>query len=326
MTEAETRRIEKRERASKLNEEKHSRKLKLGPLLDPELHTNGSWSEFKDVESVWQLLLGFANATQISFGGNRSECQFGIEAIIDSSVFATQMAQEKWPNYWNVLKAIDGYLMVPYSLYGLTYGCYWGVLEIVDVLTDYFIFHKDAKILAFNVGYNAGAIITGIKNIWMWNVAKEYTRVSDAFTMGLEIGQLWWSIFYPAEQYLDQNLGKLGTLVNPFIPGDNEEWKWGQDYTWDAILHRRVVGPDEVRSEPVMQAPVPTEDHANTGFGEFLARHLPSLKAKALAEPQPPNHDSLRAKMAEHRSRNINDSNRPWHLVFLSGLANRFFE
>ena len=210
LTETETRRIAKRERASKLNEDKHPRKLKLGPVLDPEKHINGSWAEFTDVESVWQMLIGFANATQISFGGNRSECQFGVEAVIDSAVFATQVAMEKWPNYWNVLKAIDAYLIIPYNLYTLTYGCYWGVLEILDLLTDYFIFHKDLKILAFNLGYNAGALITGIKNIWLWNVAKEYTRVRDAFTMGMEIGQLWWGIFYPAEQYLDQTLGKLG--------------------------------------------------------------------------------------------------------------------
>ena len=123
------------------------------------------------------MLVGFANATQLSFGENRTECQFALEAIADSSVYATQILLEKWFNYWNMLRAFDHYLIVSYNLYTVTYSCYYGVLEIADLLEDYFIFHKDLKILWFNLGYNFGTLITSIKNIWMWNVAKEYTRI-----------------------------------------------------------------------------------------------------------------------------------------------------
>jgi len=64
LTEVEKQRMEKRDRESKLNEEKKSRpRLGLGPLLDPETHTNGSWAEFASVDGVWQMLVGFANAT-----------------------------------------------------------------------------------------------------------------------------------------------------------------------------------------------------------------------------------------------------------------------
>jgi len=49
-----------------------------------------------------------------------------------------------------------------------------------------------------------GMIITNIKNIVMWSVATEYTRIDGSFTMGMEFGQIIWMILYPAEVYLDQ--------------------------------------------------------------------------------------------------------------------------
>ena len=154
------------------------------------------------------MLVGFANEMQFSFGENRTDCQWAMEAIVDSSVFATQVLLEKWPNYWNVLKAIDSYLIVPHNLYTIIYSCYWRVLEIADLLSDYFIFHKDLKILWFNLRYNFGSLITNVKNICMLLVSKKYTRIDNALTMGLEIGQMFWGIFYPTEQYLDQSFAK----------------------------------------------------------------------------------------------------------------------
>ena len=88
-------------------------------------------------------------------------------------------------------------------MYTLTYSCYHGILELIELGKVYIKFSEDLKILWFNLGYNFGGLVTAIKNIWMWNVAKEYTRISDAFTMGMEIGQIFWMIFYPTELYLD---------------------------------------------------------------------------------------------------------------------------
>lgn len=107
-------------------------------------------------------------------------------------------------SYWNILRAIDNYLIVTYNLYTITYSCYHGVLEIWILLQDYIIFASDLKILWFNLGYNMGTIITNIKNIVMWSVATEYTRIEDSFTMGMEFGQIIWMILYPAEMYLDE--------------------------------------------------------------------------------------------------------------------------
>ena len=123
------------------------------------------------------MLVGFSNATQLSFGENRTDCQFAIEAIVDSSIYATQILLEKFFNYWNMLKAFDNYLVIPYSLHTVCYACYHGVMEILALCENYILFAKDLKILWFNLGYNFGGLVTAIKNIWMWNVAKEYTRI-----------------------------------------------------------------------------------------------------------------------------------------------------
>ena len=63
--------------------------MKLEPLIDRDTHTQGDWADFGTVEGVWYLLVGFANATQLAFGENRTECQFAIEAIVDSAIYAT---------------------------------------------------------------------------------------------------------------------------------------------------------------------------------------------------------------------------------------------
>jgi len=180
-----------------------------------------------------------------------------------------------------MLRAFDHYLIVSYNLYTVTYSCYYGVLEIADLLEDYFIFHKDLKILWFNLGYNFGTLITSIKNIWMWNVAKEYTRIEDSFTMGMEMGQMFWMIFYPTETYLDQSLA-------------DPDAEWGQDYTWDAVIHRRTLEPGE-EYEPVSAVVVdavsartqrhrdPSEDAR--GINEFLSKFLPYFKPKAATKP-----------------------------------------
>ena len=86
------------------------------------------------------MIVGFANATELLFGENRTDCQFAIEAIIDSSIYATQILVEKWFNYWNVLRAIDNYLQVSYSLYDVCYACYHGIMELLGLLKNYIEF------------------------------------------------------------------------------------------------------------------------------------------------------------------------------------------
>lgn len=132
----------------------------------------------------------------------------------------------------------------------------------------------------------------------MWNVAKEYTRISDAFTMGMEIGQIFWMIFYPTELYLDQSLADPNT-------------EWGQDYTWDAIIYRRELEPGQthqpltdlpgISNEPTQFIPVEDDiEDISSNVTEFFTKLIPFFKTKAnVGEPQIPNHNALRPKIEE---------------------------
>ena len=51
--------------------------------------------------------------------------------------------------------------------------------------------------------YSGGNIFKGIVNISLYFIAMEYTRVKSPFTMGMELGQIFWLIFYPIDEYLD---------------------------------------------------------------------------------------------------------------------------
>jgi hypothetical protein len=43
--------------------------------------TPGSVEDFADWESILEIFAGFANSTQITFGENRTECQFALESF-----------------------------------------------------------------------------------------------------------------------------------------------------------------------------------------------------------------------------------------------------
>ena len=163
----------------------------------------------------------------------------------------------------------------------MCYACYHGIMELLGLLQNYIEFTKDVKILWFNLGYNFGGIVTSIKNIWMWNVAKEYTRINDSFTMGMEMGQIFWMIFYPTEKYLDESLADPNSV-------------WGQDYTWDAIIFRRELEPDE-EYIPLIDQPGLTVDSESaqadevieeasfslsTDVLDFLSKYVPLFKTK----------------------------------------------
>jgi len=62
----------------------------------------------------------------------------------------------------------------------------------------------------------------GVVNVAMYFMAKEYTRVEDSRSMGMELGQIFWLIFFPVEEYLDLAI-EDGAI-------------WGQDYTWDQVI------------------------------------------------------------------------------------------
>ena len=82
---------------------------------------------------------------------------------------------------------------------------------------------EEIDILWFNLFYNGGTIVKSLVNLGLYFIAKEYTRVKDAFSFGMEIGQIFWMLFFPMEDYLN-NAIKKGAV-------------WGMDYTWDHVIH-----------------------------------------------------------------------------------------
>jgi len=171
--------------------------------------TPGVGSDFSDWASILEIFAGFANATQITFGENRTECQFSIETFYQSAVDATNvltqdgtLSEENPMNYFDFWLALDMYLTIPHKLHDAYYSCYMSVIEIYELMIMYTQFSYNLDILYFNMIYNAGSVIKGISNIVMYFYAKEYTRVSDGFTLGLELGQIIWMIFYPTAEYL----------------------------------------------------------------------------------------------------------------------------
>ena len=74
-------------------------------------------------------------------------------------------------------------------------------------------------------------------------------------------------IFYPTTRYLDKEIQGI----------ESNSTRWGQDYTWDHMIHRRVVGPHQSHHH----TPKPI-DPANKGqsedmfewLGDFLASRM----------------------------------------------------
>ena len=117
---------------------------------------------------------------------------------------------------------MDVFLIVPYNLYTLQASCTESYDEIIELSQTYWAMLTDIGQIKFNLFYNSGTAIKGIVNILMYFIAEKYTRVDSAFTLGMELGQIIWLLFFPAKDYLDQTLDNGGI--------------WGQDYTWDSII------------------------------------------------------------------------------------------
>lgn len=119
--------------------------------------THGNWSDFKNWEDVFEVFLGFMNSTQITYGENRTVCQFALEGIYSSAINATNVMTREDPiNWFDFWLAIDMYLQIPYNLHAVYWSCYQGALEIYDLFKEYSEFVTNLDILYFNMAYHAG--------------------------------------------------------------------------------------------------------------------------------------------------------------------------
>ena len=74
-------------------------------------------SDFTNPEALLNIAIGFANATQITFGENRTECQFAAQSLYYNAENATFVLTEDWVNYFDIWTALDLFLYVPFNLY-----------------------------------------------------------------------------------------------------------------------------------------------------------------------------------------------------------------
>ena len=81
--------------------------------------------------------MGFSNATQITFGANRTECQFAIEDLYYSAVDSYEILTYRWFYYFDIWEAFDIFLVVPHNLYTLQSSCTESYDEIVDLGAAY---------------------------------------------------------------------------------------------------------------------------------------------------------------------------------------------
>ena len=73
--------------------------------------THGNWSDFNNWEDILEIFVGFTNSTQITFGENRTTCQFALEGIYASAVDATEVLTRRDPiDYFDFWLAFDMYL------------------------------------------------------------------------------------------------------------------------------------------------------------------------------------------------------------------------
>ena len=136
--------------------------------------TPGEWSDFASWQSVLEVLTGFLNSTEVTFGSNRTECQVAIEGIYSSAMNGTAilLGDPNTPiNYFDFWLAFDEYLLIPYNLHTVFYGCYTGAKEIWALLIDYTFFVQDLNILFFNVIYNLGPLAKNVTNLALYFIA-----------------------------------------------------------------------------------------------------------------------------------------------------------
>lgn len=129
-----------------------------------------------------------------------------MEGLYFSAEESWTIVSREWFKYFDLFEAFDKFLVVPHNLYSLQTSCISSYDEVQVLAVQYWNQLKDIKRLSFNLFYNGGSSIKGITNIVMYFIAEDYTRIDDAFSLGMEMGQIFWLLIYPAKDYLDNAL------------------------------------------------------------------------------------------------------------------------
>lgn len=159
----------------------------------------GDWSDLGDFSDIVDVAFGFLNATQVTYGGSRKTCQISTESLLFSAKRGYTIMESRWFNWFDFWFAMDSFIWVTYELYTIQSACTDSWNEIKVLFSDYSALINDIDIFWFNLFYNGGSILKSVTNLILYFFAQEYTRVKTPFTFGMELGQIFWLLFYPVE-------------------------------------------------------------------------------------------------------------------------------
>ena len=175
---------------------------------------------------------------------------------------ATEILLQNDPvEYFDFWLAFDHYLNIPYNLYTIFDGCYYGAREIYFLALEYAEFASNLNVIYFNLLYNMGTGIKNVSNIVMYFLAKEFSRISDGFTFGMELGTLIQLSLYTNERDIRNNLIK-------------NNMEFSVDYSYEYAIHlieseveedTSLVSLDDVETDTVVDGDTTTTDESDSG-------------------------------------------------------------
>ena len=90
-------------------------------------------------------------------------------------------------------------------------ACKSGLDETTGVLLNFKDAMTDWQTLKFNLFFYSGNIVSSVKNLVLYFYSINYTRVQTPFDVGLELGQIFWYIFYPGKKHIEELLARAPT-------------------------------------------------------------------------------------------------------------------
>lgn len=103
-----------------------------------------------------------------------------------------------------MFNAINHFMEVPVQFNNSVSSCYYSATEIYTVYALYNNAAHDMQNIKFNLFFNAGLIMSSVKNIWYYYGKRELTRVNDTMRYGNELGQIAFYMLYPYEVRLNE--------------------------------------------------------------------------------------------------------------------------
>lgn len=98
---------------------------------------------------------------------------------------------------FTLLNAMDDFFGGISQVDTITFSCYYGVYEVKALVDSYRQTFTNPSTLLFNLYFNAGTSIASVRNLLLYFIKPEFTRVKTPRDFGNEIGQMIWYNLYP---------------------------------------------------------------------------------------------------------------------------------